>query len=107
MPLLCHIKILLRYLTLLVGVDHQDFGLLEAKFLRLPEILANCVCEDIFLRHDEENGLRPEFLVRLVVVPPTLNGRLNPVAVLLSHVLLRDPFRFFLRNLRVVRFSDN
>ena len=84
------LEVALGDLALGVRVDHEDFGLLEAELLGLPEVLAQRVGVDVLLRHDEEHRLGVELLVDAPVVLPALDGSTQPVAVLLGDVVLGD-----------------
>ena len=87
------VEVLLGDFARRVGVNHQHFGLLEAEFLGLPEILAHRIRVDVLLGHDEEDRLGAELGVGLPMLLPAVHGRLNPVAVLLADVVLGEVLR--------------
>jgi hypothetical protein len=80
-------KVLLGDLSSGVSVNHENLGLLEAKLLRLPEVLAEGVGVDVLLGHDEEHRLYTQLSVDAPVVFPALHGGPQPVTIFLSDVV--------------------
>ena len=68
-------EVLLRDLASLIRMDDEHLGFFEAKLLCLPQVFAERIGVGVLFRHDEQDWLRPEWLVDVWSAPASAARR--------------------------------